>query len=100
MFEREAKREVGRFGRMKSDPRTMSKLAAAVTVALLAWAAPAAAAEDAATDVSAKAAFATGRRYVPARIATPRYVRAAPGQFECGGSWCGRHFVLMVGIGY
>jgi hypothetical protein len=83
---------------MKSDPRMTSLLAAVVAAAVLASAAPATAAEDAATDVSAKAASTT--RHVPARIAMPRYVRPATGQFNCAGSWCGRHFVLMIGIGY
>lgn len=83
---------------MKSDPRMTSLLAAVVSAALLASAAPATAAENAATDVSAKAAFAT--RHVPARIAMPRYVRPATGHLDCAGGWCGRHFVLMLGIGY
>jgi hypothetical protein len=30
----------------------------------------------------------------------PRYVRPATGQLNCVGTWCGRHFVLMIGIGY
>jgi hypothetical protein len=84
-------------GRMKSDPRMTSLLAAAVAAVVLA-SAPATAAENAATDVSSKAASAT--RHVPARIATPRYVRSTPGHFDCSGTWCGRHFVLMIGIGY
>jgi hypothetical protein len=83
---------------MKSETRMTCLLAAAVAAAVLASAAPATAAEDAATNVSAKAASAT--RHVPARIAMPRYVRSAPGQLDCAGTWCGRHFVLMIGIGY
>jgi hypothetical protein len=83
---------------MKSDPRMTSLLAAVISAAVLASAAPAAAAENATTDVSAKAASAT--RHVPARIAMPRYVRPATGQLDCAGTWCRRHFVLMIGIGY
>ena len=83
---------------MKSDPRMTSLLAAVISAAVLASAAPATAAENATTDVSAKAASAT--RQVPARIAMPRYVRPATGQLDCAGTWCRRHFVLMIGIGY
>jgi hypothetical protein len=83
---------------MKSDPRMTSLLAAVISAAVLASAAPAAAAENATTDVSAKAASAT--RHVPARIAMSRYVRPATGQLDCAGTWCRRHFVLMIGIGY
>jgi hypothetical protein len=81
---------------MKNDPRMMF-LAIVAAAAVLA-SAPAGAAENAATDVSSKAASAT--RHVPSRIATPRYVRATPGHFDCTGTWCGRHVVLMLGIGY
>jgi hypothetical protein len=95
---------------MKSDHRMMSLLTAAVTAAVLAWTVlawtvPASAAETAAaaTDVSAKAASAMERPHAPSRIALSRYVRrvsAMPGNFDCAGAWCGRHFVLMIGIGY
>jgi hypothetical protein len=94
---------------MKRYPSMVSLFAAAgtaamLTAAILTWAVPAVAAEDAvATDVSAKAASSMERRHVPARIALSRYVRhvsPAPRQADCSGSWCGRHFVLMVGIGY
>jgi hypothetical protein len=82
----------------------VSVFAAAGTAAMLTCAVPAVAAEDAvATEASAKAASSMERRHVPARIALSRYVRhvsPAPGQVDCTGSWCGRHFVLMVGIGY
>jgi hypothetical protein len=95
---------------MKSDHRVMSLSTAAVAVAVLAWTAPgwtvpASAAENATavTDGSAKAASAMARRHGPSRIALPRYVRhvsAVPSTFDCAGAWCGRHFVLMIGIGY
>ncbi len=91
---------------MKKYPRMVSLLAAAVTATSLALVAPAVAAEDAAvavTDVSAKAAPAMERRHGPSRIALSRYVRhvsAVPSHLDCAGTWCGRHFVLMVGIAY
>jgi len=95
---------------MKSDHRMMSLLTAAVASAVLASAllvsaSPASAAENATavTDVSAKAASAIERRHGPPRIALSRYVRhvsAVPRHFDCAGTWCGRHFVLILGIGY
>jgi hypothetical protein len=95
---------------MKSDRRMMSLLTAAVASAalasaLLVWTVPASAAENATavTDVSAKAASGIERRHGPSRIALSRYVRhvsAVPRNFDCTGAWCGRHFVLIIGIGY
>jgi hypothetical protein len=95
---------------MKSDHRMMSLLRASVASAVLASAplasvVPASGAENATalTDVSAKAASAIERRHGPSRIALSRYVRhvgAAPRNFDCAGPWCGRHFVLILGIGY
>jgi hypothetical protein len=90
---------------MKSDRRMMSLLTAAVASAVLASALPASAAENATavTDVSAKAASAIERRHGPSRVALSRYVRhvsAVPRNFDCAGAWCGRHFVLILGIGY
>jgi hypothetical protein len=88
--------------------RMMSLLSAAATVAALTCAVtsgtPASAAEGvAATDMSAKSASAMERRHDPSRVALSRYVRhvgAAPARFDCTGTWCGRHFVLIIGIGY
>ena len=93
---------------MKSDRRMMPLLTAAVAsavLALLVCTVPASAAENATavTDVSAKAASAIERRHGPSRIALSRYVRhvsAVPRNFDCTGAWCGRHFVLIIGIGY
>jgi hypothetical protein len=95
---------------MKSDRCMMSLLTAAVASAVLAsallvWTVPALAAENATavTDISAKAASAIERRHGPSRIALSRYVRhvsAVPRNFDCAGAWCGRHFVLILGIGY
>jgi hypothetical protein len=98
-------REVGRMTRYS---RMMSLPSAAATVAALTWAvtwsAPASAAEGiAATDVSAKSASAMERRHGPSRVALSRYARhvsAVPARLDCTGTWCGRHFVLIIGIGY
>jgi hypothetical protein len=80
---------------MKINARMMSLLAATAAVATLALAAPAAAAEDTGSSVAAKAT-----RPVSARFAMPRYFRPTPARLDCSGTWCGRHFVLMIGIGY
>jgi hypothetical protein len=83
----------------------MSLLSAVAIVAALTCAVtsgtPASAAEGvAATDMSASA---MERRHGPSRVALSRYVRhvsAVPARFNCTGTWCGRHFVLIIGIGY
>ena len=92
---------------MKNYLRMLSLSAATVAAAALALTvatAPASAAEEVAgaTDISAKAS-SIERRHGPSRIGFFRYVRPVspvPRHFECTGSWCGRHFVLMIGIGY
>ena len=43
------------------------------------------------------------RRPRPVRVAPApqaRHVAVAPRHWTCAGFWCGRHFVLMLGIGY
>jgi hypothetical protein len=54
--------------------------------------------------VTAKIAHsAPKRRASPAsRIAISRYYRVGPNRanMDCSGEWCGRQFVLMIGIGY
>jgi hypothetical protein len=74
---------------------------AAVTV-MLSAAVPAFAAEETiATDVSAKSSAAKHRR-----MASVRHVRHLAAvtpmqrQLGCTGDWCGRQFVLMIGIGF
>jgi hypothetical protein len=82
----------------------LSRAFAAVAAAtiLLSATVPAVAAEQtAATDVSAKSSAAKHRR-----MASVRHVRhvvsAKPTQRQlgCSGEWCGRQFVLMIGIGF
>jgi hypothetical protein len=78
---------------------------AAVAVTAIMWSAtaPAVAAEDVsvATDVSAKSSPIKHRR-----MASVRHVRRVADitplqrNLGCSGEWCGRQFVLMIGIGY
>jgi hypothetical protein len=64
----------------------------------------------AANDVD-DAAVSPGTTSVPIPHRRPRTLRVAPvaqarpvaiahRDWECSGFWCGRHFVLMLGIGY
>jgi len=83
----------------------LSRAFAAVAATALMWSAtvPALAAEDTtvATDVSAKASPIKHRRMTSARHI--RHVAAVtPLQRDrgCSGEWCGRQFVLMIGIGF
>ena len=77
--------------------------AVAATTMMLSATMPAFAAEQsrAATDVSAKASPLKHRR-----IASLRHVRHVASvtpmqrQLGCSGEWCGRQFVLIVGIGF
>jgi hypothetical protein len=69
--------------------------------------APAGAAENTVSEavaVTAKTApSAPKRRASPAsRIAISHYYRVGPnrGNMDCSGEWCGRQFVLMIGVGY
>jgi hypothetical protein len=76
--------------------------AIAATTVMLSATVPAFAAEEAvATDVSAKSSAAKHRRM--ASIRHVRHVAAVtPLQrnLGCSGDWCGRQFVLMIGIGF
>jgi hypothetical protein len=93
---------------MDSFPRNLSLLAVtALVAAVLSGPSPALAAEatPAATDISAngwhKASTAHVRRHGPMRVSHyVRPVRPAESNLGCAGVWCGRQFVLMVGIGY
>ncbi|MBV9565940.1 MAG: hypothetical protein JOY90_36635 [Bradyrhizobium sp.] len=85
---------------MQSTPRMISLFAAAGIAAMLSGGAPAIARDPVAASDAVRAAFAMERHHLhlPVRGALPRYVhRVAP---ECTGAWCGRQFVLMLGIGY
>jgi hypothetical protein len=74
---------------------------AAATVMLSATVPAFAAEETVATDVSAKSSAAKHRR-----VASVRHVRHVASitpmqrQLGCSGEWCGRQFVLMIGIGF
>ena len=85
--------------------RLMSQSAAAAGLAAMLWiAAPALASESAVTG-GAAAATRTTRSVTKyrARIAVSHFRRqltAISGDPGCSGVWCGRQFVLMLGIGY
>jgi len=99
---------------MASNPRLMLQLAAATGVAAMLWAAPALAAESTVSASDAPAAITKtapsvlkrhGSRRI--RLAASRYQhhydrRIIPirSNLDCSGVWCGRQFVLMIGIGY
>ena len=74
----------------------------AATTMMLSATVPARAAEDtaAATDVSAKPSPIKHRRMASVRHI--RHVAATPLQrnLGCSGEWCGRQFVLFLGIGF
>jgi hypothetical protein len=85
---------------MKKLSRAFAAVAAATI--LLSATVPAFAAEaTVATDVSAKSSAAKHRR-----VASVRHVRhvatvtPVQRQLGCTGDWCGRQFVLMIGIGF
>jgi hypothetical protein len=102
---------------MTNHCRLMSPFAAAIFIAAMTWTAtPAAAVEDSAPISAAaksapakasdvKALPSTVRRHAWRRthIAASRYNRrvsllgTSP---ECSDVWCGRQFVLMIGIGF
>jgi len=89
---------------MDSFPRNFFPLAAAaVAVAVLSGPAPSSAAEGTAiaAGVSAKTSPPHVKRHAPTRLShhvSP--VKPAESYLGCTGTWCGRQFVLMVGIGY
>jgi len=93
---------------MHSFPRNLAlTAAAAITAAMLSGLAPAFAAEETAvaTDISAngwnKAPSVHIRRHGPTRISHyARPIKPVASNLGCSGVWCGRQFVLIVGIGY
>jgi hypothetical protein len=69
------------------------------------WTLPAGATEETvtATAPSVKAVSTIERRPGPSRIAPSGPIRHATpmaDHLDCTGSWCGRHFVLIIGVGY
>jgi hypothetical protein len=90
---------------MDSFPRNFSLAAAtAVVVAVLSGPAPSFAAEGTAiaTGMSAKTSMPHAKRHAPARLSyhVRPVIKPAESYLGCSGAWCGRQFVLMVGIGY
>jgi hypothetical protein len=80
-----------------------SRLILQVVAAAVLWtAAPAIAADSAVIvshDIAVKPAPVKHRtRIVVSRV--DRELAAIPADLSCSGIWCGRQFVLMVGIGY
>jgi len=80
--------------------------ATAMGAALMAATAPAVAADETAgsTGVSARAPTSSlSRHHGPTHVAASRYVRhirPVQSNLDCTGAWCGRQFVLIVGIGF
>jgi hypothetical protein len=96
---------------MASFPHLMVRFAATTGVAaMLSTVAPAVVAESAAiaSEAAAKTAPSVIKRHAwrETRIAASRFdrqdrrVRPILGNLDCSGSWCGRQFVLMIGVGY
>ena len=84
-----------------------ARLFAATTIgaALLATTAPAVAADETAgsTGVSTRAPTSLSRHHGPTHVAASRYdrhIRPVQSNLDCTGAWCGRQFVLIVGIGF
>jgi len=89
---------------MDSFPRKISLLAvAAIVAATLSGPARVSAAEktSVATEISAKASNPSIRRHGPARVSHyAHHVKPTESNLGCSGAWCGRQFVLIVGIGF
>jgi hypothetical protein len=100
--------ETERHGAMANCPALFFQLAAAAGVAAaLSTAAPAMAADSvpaASAASSVKSAPAVMARHAARRMhgAAPDHCRIgfASRHLDCSGVWCGRQFVLMVGIAY
>lgn len=92
---------------MASYSRVILPFAATAGIAaMLATATPAAAAEGAVTvsQAATKTAPSVIKPHVSrgTRISASYVDRVSPirSDVDCSGGWCGRHFVLMVGVGY
>jgi hypothetical protein len=88
---------------MDSFPRSLCLLAATAMVAvMLSGPVPTFAAEQTpAASAPNKASTTHIKRYAPVRIShhvSP--VTPVASELGCSGVWCGRQFVLIVGIGY
>lgn len=74
---------------------------AATTIVLSATVPAFAADETVATDVSAKSSAAKHRRVAHVRhVHRVAAVTSLQRNLGCSGEWCGRQFVLMIGIGF
>jgi hypothetical protein len=96
---------------MTSFPQLMVRFAATTGIAaMLSAAAPAVAAESTvvAIEAAAKTAPSVIKRHAwrETRITASRFDRRdrrigpIRGNLDCSGAWCGRQFVLMIGVGY
>jgi hypothetical protein len=92
---------------MASYPRLILQFAATIGfAAMLSAASPVKAAESVVTvsEITAKTAPPVIRRHAPrARLAAPNdHAQVYPirSYLGCSGFWCGRQFVLMVGVAY
>jgi len=93
---------------MASFPHLMVRFAATTGVAvMLSTVVPAVATESAAI-AAAKTAPSVAKRHAwrETRIAASRFDRRdrrvgpTRSNLDCSGTWCGRQFVLMIGVGY
>jgi hypothetical protein len=94
-----------RYGLMASFPRLILQCATTTGIAvMLSTAAPVMAAEKAVatSETAARIAPSTIRHHASrVRLAASHYHRRVnPIDLGCAGIWCGRQFVLMIGVGY
>jgi len=95
-----------RCGPMASFPRLISQFAATTGIAvMLASAAPVMAADSAVPTGKTAARIAPLKikhHALRVRLAASDHRRINPTRSDlgCAGSWCGRQFVLMIGVGF
>jgi hypothetical protein len=94
---------------MANYPRLILQVAATIGTVMLSMAAPAVAAEDPVTVqetvAGANSMASVIKRHVSRETAIAashhdRRVSSVRSNLGCSGVWCGRQFVLMIGIGY
>jgi hypothetical protein len=99
---------------MTSNSRLMLQFAAATGIAAMLWVAVPAMAAESPADSNAPAVSTKTVRHASLNRHAPRRARLAASHYrhgyerispvrsnvECSGVWCGRQFVLMIGIGY
>jgi hypothetical protein len=84
---------------MASFPRLMFQFAAPAIAALL-WTAIPAVAADSAVPASETAVRPTPSRSASSHSHYDRRISAIRSNLGCSGVWCGRQFVLIVGVAY